>query len=234
MAAAPAAAAPAPSPLGKIVGRLADQDTRTGRDWAELARETVTWGQKIQSEQRPVPEGPVRDALAAVDLGAGLDAKTADWPQLRRELEALLQQPEPPPPQQKQEQREKQDQGKQDQKQQPQQDQQQSEQSQSDQQQEQQPQQSDAAQPEEKQDGKQDSAFGDMKEKAEPPPPPRDTQKVGGAPEKKEGEQEPTDPSLAMPLQKLDQVRNQDSPARLFQLMDGEKKPAPARQGKNW
>ena len=233
MAAAPAAA-PAPSPLGKIVGRLAGQDTRTGRDWAELARETVTWGQKIQSEQHPVPEGPVRDALAAVDLGAGLDAKTADWPQLRRELEALLQQPEPPPQQQKQEQPEKQDKDNQEQEQQPQQDQQKSEQPQSDQQQEPQQNQSDASQPEEKQGGQQDSAFGDMKEKTEPPPPPRDTQKVGGAPEKKDGDREPTDPSLAMPLQKLDQVRNQDSPARLFQLMDGEKKPTPAKQGKNW
>lgn len=233
IAAAPAAA-PAPSPLGKIVGRLAGQDVRTGRDWAEFARETVTWGQKIQSEQRPVPEGPVRDALAAVDLGAGLDAKTADWPQLRRELEALLQQPEPSPSQQKQEQQDKQDQEKQDQKQQPQQDQQQSEQSQSDQQQEKQPQQSDAAKPEEKQGGQQDSAFGDMKEKTEPPPPPRDTQKVGGTPEKQKGDKEPADPSLAMPLQKLDQIRNQDSPARLFQLMEGEKKTAPAKPGKNW
>ncbi len=232
MAAAPAAAAPAPSPLGKIVGRLADQDVRSGRDWAEFARETVTWGQKIQSEQRPVPEGPVRDALAAVDLGSGLDAKTADWPQLRRELEALLQQPEPPPQQQKQEQQEKQDQ----QQQQPQQDQQKSEQPQSDQQKEQQQQQnpSDAAKPEDKQGGQQDSAFGDMHEKSEPPPPPRDTQKVGGAPEKQKGDKEPADPSLAMPLQKLDQIRNQDSPARLFQLMEGEKKPAPAKPGKNW
>lgn len=234
LAAAPAAAAPAPSPLGKIVGRLAGQDVRTGRDWAEFARETVTWGQKIQSEQRPVPEGPVRDALAAVDLGAGLDAKTADWPQLRRELEALLQQPEPPPQQQKQEQQEKKDQEKQDQQQQPQQDQQKSEQSQSDQQQEKQQQQSDAAKPEEKQGGQQDSAFGDMKEKTEPPPPPRETQKVGGTPEKPKGEKEPADPSLAMPLQKLDQIRNQDSPARLFQLMEGEKKSAPAKPGKNW
>ncbi len=236
IAAAPAAAAPAPSPLGKIVGRLAGQDVRTGRDWAEFARETVTWGQKIQSEQRPVPEGPVRDALAAVDLGAGLDAKTADWPQLRRELEALLQQPEPPPQQQKQEQQEKQDQEKQDQQQQPQQDQQKSEQPQSDQQKEQQQQQnpSDAAKPEDKQGGQQDSAFGDMHEKSEPPPPPRDTQKVGGAPEKQKGDKEPADPSLAMPLQKLDQIRNQDSPARLFQLMEGEKMPAPAKPGKNW
>ena len=41
------------------------------RDWAEMARETVTWGRRLQDDQRPVPGGPVHDALAAVDLGAG-------------------------------------------------------------------------------------------------------------------------------------------------------------------
>lgn len=237
IAAAPAAA-PAPSTLGKIVGRLAGQDTRSGRDWAEFARETVTWGQRIQSEQRPVPEGPVRDALAAVDLGASLDAKTADWPSLRRELEALLQNPEKPPqpPQQK-----PQDQPQDQKKDQPQDQQQQQQQQKSEQQKqdsspsESSPSPSEKSEPPaDKKDGQPDSAFGDMHDKAEPPPPARDTQKVGGAPEKPKGNREPTDPSLAMPLQKLDQIRNQDSPARLFQLLEGEKKPAPAKAGKNW
>jgi len=86
-----AAAAPS-SALGKIVTRLADSPTPpTGRDWAELARETITWGQKFQTEQHPVPPGPVHDALHAATLGEALDPKTADWPQLRSELEALLQ-----------------------------------------------------------------------------------------------------------------------------------------------
>ncbi|KXU35297.1 hypothetical protein AXK12_05465 [Cephaloticoccus capnophilus] len=86
-----AAAAPS-SALGKIVTRLADSPTPpTGRNWAELARETITWGQKLQTEQHPVPPGPVHDALHAVTLGEALDPKTADWPQLRSELEALLQ-----------------------------------------------------------------------------------------------------------------------------------------------
>jgi Ca-activated chloride channel family protein len=239
IAASPAAAAaPAPSPLGKIVGRLAAQDTRTGRDWAEFARETVTWGQKLQSEQHAVPEGPVHDALAAVDLGSAMDAKTADWPQLRRELEALLHKPEPQKSEDQnkdQQQHQNQDQQKdQQQDQQKQQDSQNSEQQKQDQSQSQ-SEQNPASKPEEQKDQQQDSAFGDMKEKNEPPPPPKnDTQKVGGPPEKKDGEKEPTDPSLAMPLQKLDQLRNQDSPARLFQLMEGEKKSAPAKKGKNW
>ncbi|MBK8858327.1 MAG: VWA domain-containing protein [Opitutaceae bacterium] len=238
IAAAAAAAAPAPSPLGKIVGRLSAQDNRTGRDWAEFARETVTWGQKLQSEQHPVPEGPVRDALAAVDLGSAMDAKTADWPQLRSELEALLQKPEQQRPEDQkkdQQQQQNQDQQKdQQQDQQKQQDQQDSQQQKQDQSQSQ-PEQNPASKPEEQKDQQNDSAFGDMKEKNEPPPPPaNETQKVGGTPEKKDGEKEPADPSLAMPLQKLDQIRNQDSPARLFQLMEGEKKPAPAKKGKNW
>jgi Ca-activated chloride channel family protein len=73
-----------------------------------------------------------------------------------------------------------------------------------------------------------------MKQKDQPPPPPPgDTQKVGGAPEKKDEAAEPIDPSLALPLQKLDQLRNQDSPAQLFQLMEGEKKPV-KKPAKDW
>lgn len=235
------------SPLGKIVGRLSTKPDRTGRDWAELAGETVTWGKKIQSEQKPVPEGPVRDALTAVDLGSALDAKTADWPKLRRDLEALLEKPEDQKQQNQQQQKNDQDQNQsQDQQQQQQQqnqdskdqksDQQQSPQNQ--QQQQQQQSQSDQQKSDEQKnsDQKQDSAFGDMKDKPPPPQPhPGETQKVGGTPEKKEGDpKEAADPSLVMPLQKLDQLRNQDSPAKLFRLMEGEKKPAPGKKGKDW
>ena len=72
-----------------------------------------------------------------------------------------------------------------------------------------------------------------MTKKEPPPPPPQNTQKVGGAPEKKEQAPDPIDPNLALPLQKLDQLRHQDSPAQLFQLMEGEKKPA-KKTGKDW
>ena len=74
-----------------------------------------------------------------------------------------------------------------------------------------------------------EDAFGDMKEKQPPPapkagppkpPPPSGTQKVGGQKEKKP-DAEPLDPELAMPLQKLEQVRNQDSPAKLQQTHAG-------------
>jgi Ca-activated chloride channel family protein len=67
------------------------------------------------------------------------------------------------------------------------------------------------------------------------PPPSRETQKVGGVPEKKDTDKTPLDPSLALPLQKLDQLRNQDSPAELFQLMDADnKKPETKKTGKDW
>lgn len=82
------------------------------------------------------------------------------------------------------------------------------------------------------------SAFGDMRQPPAPPPPPAshqgDTQTVGGARENKEETKAPSDPALAIPLQKLDQLRSQDSPVRLFQLMEGDQKSAPAKTGKNW
>jgi Ca-activated chloride channel family protein len=233
------------SPLGRMVARLAEAKVRTARDWAELGRETVTWGGKLQSEQQPVPEGPVRDALAAVGLGEKLDPKTADWPKLREELEALLKKPE----EQKQDQQDqdkdqdKQDKDKkeqnQDQKGEKNQDQN-SQQSQNpseknnDQQKKNQPFDQNTKPPEEKEPKPGESAFGDMKKQdTPPPPPPGDTQKVGGAPEKKDLPPEASDPALALPLQELDQLRNQDSPARLFELMEGERKPQ-KKTGKDW
>ena len=245
----PPPAAPASEALAKIVGRVAAAASRSARDWAELGRETVTWGGRLQSEQQPIPEGPVRDALAAVDAGAQLDAKTADWPKLRSELEALLQKSEEQKQDQQkqdnkdqQDQKEKQDQKDQDQKKQdqkksdqpePSKDPKDSQQEKSDEQKKQDQQQQDKDDPQKQGE----SAFGDMKKNEPPPPPPPEdpgTQKVGGTPEKKESEQPPADPSLALPLQKLEQLRNQDSPAHLFQLMEGEKKPGVKTKGKDW
>ncbi|MDB6094796.1 MAG: von Willebrand factor type [Verrucomicrobia bacterium] len=251
-----ATAAPAPSPLGKIVSRLSAQDIRTARDWAEMARETITWGHNLQSESRPVPAGPVRDALAASELGAALDPKTADWPKLTQELEALLKTPEdqkqdqkPPDKQDDQQKNQDQKDQKQDQKQEQKQDQQKQDQSQQNQQsqpkdqdksqQDQQQQQQNSSEqnrPKPSQGKEGESAFGNMQEREKLPPPARDTQKVGGAPEKKDDEKKNTDPTLALPLQKLEQLRNQDSPAQLFQLMETDKKTPnqPKPKGKDW
>lgn len=251
-AAAPAApsATPPPEPpaLSRIVTRLSTAASRSGRDWAEFARETITWGSRLKSSGEQVPAGPIRDGLAAVDLGSELDPKTADWPKLREELEALLDKPEEPPPQdqqnqdQQQQDQQNQDQQKQDQQQkqdgsdQKQQDQQeqdrQSDENQNSQNSENQPRQDQQKkqQPEDRED---QSAFGDMEEKYIPPPP-EETQQVGGVPERKEGPPPPVDPNLALPLQKLEQLKNQDSPAELFQLMENRPADSSRKTKKDW
>ncbi|MFZ9682988.1 MAG: hypothetical protein ACO3DQ_07285, partial [Cephaloticoccus sp.] len=81
------------------------------------------------------------------------------------------------------------------------------------------------------------SAFGDMDESAPPPEPSSQSgemQQVGGAPEKKEGTAANTDPALAMPLQKLQKIRDQDSPATLFQMMEGKPEKPAGNAGKKW
>ncbi len=249
-AAEAANAAPPPSAsLAKVIGRLAGAEQRTARDWADLGRETLAWGGRLQTEQQAVPEGPVRDALAAAALGAKLDPKATDWPKLREELEALLKKPDDDKkdqdqnqqenqdqPQQQKDEQKKQDQKSEKQKKQDQKNQKQSSSSQDKNDPNQQPQDQNenpdnAPPPEQKQPG--ESAFGDMNKK-EPPPPPPGTQKVGGTPDRKEDVRNPADPTLAQPLQKLEQLRAQDSPAQLFRLMEGERKKGPEKSGKNW
>lgn len=240
-----------PAALGRIVGRLSAATRPSARDWAELAGETVTWGSRIQSQGQPVAPGPVNDALAGVSLGEKLDAKATDWTKLRSELEALLEEKDREDKKDEQKQDEKKDQKKSEEQKENQDKDQQGEQQKNDQQQDspqqQQKQQQDKSsekkdsaqeQPEERKP-EEGSELGDMSRKDQPPPPPPENmQQVGGTPEKKpEEQQEQADPALALPLQKLDQLRNLDSPAQLFQLMEGdrkgERKTAP-RTGKSW
>ncbi|MDD3179732.1 MAG: VWA domain-containing protein [Opitutaceae bacterium] len=212
------------APLAQTVARLSDKIALSAKDCSDLAQTTLTYGQRMKSSQQQPVEGAVRDALTAVGVGENLDRSAADWPELRRGLEALLKKPEPPPPQQNQQQQEQQ-----------QQEQSQQEQSQQDRQQSQQ------QQPQEQPPGQsqQPPAFGDMKEqqpKAEPAekqPPPSGTQKVGGQQDKPRSEEQ-QNPDLAMPLQKLDQVRNQDSPAKLYQLLEDKRPGKPRTGGKDW
>ncbi len=220
-------------PLATTVTRLAAKDDLTARDYAGLAQTTVAYGQRMQSARQPAAEGAVRDALTAVDRGEKLDAKAADWPKLRKELEELLKKNEPPPQQNQQEQQQNQDPQKQDQ-----QKQDESQSQEQNQQQQDQQEKSDQQKQDEQEQKEQQSAFGDMQEKQEPPKPepkpqPQSgTQQVGGQQEKKDLERA-ENPDLAMPLQKLDQVRDQDSPAKLYQLLQGPK-PEPAKKGKDW
>ena len=206
-------------PLSHIVGRLAAQDVRSARDWAELSGETAAWGERMQAAGQRVPEGPVKDALSAVDEGVALDGRAADWTKIRERLEALRRKPpeekqKPPPQQQKKQQQQQQEQNKQNPEQQNQQG-------------------SPQNQPQsEQQKSQQQPAFG-----GENHPPSQDsgTQKVGGAEEHPRPDAANVDPSIAASLEKLDQVRNQDSPAELFQMIENnEPRPKDSHAGKNW
>jgi Ca-activated chloride channel family protein len=224
------------APLTATVTRLVGKDVLEAKDCAELAQTTLTYGQRMLSAQQTPPDGVIRDALEAVDRGEQLDAKAADWPQLRKDLEELRRKQEEKKQDQKKQDQQKQQQ-QQNQQNQDKQDQSQQNQNQGgsqDQQQQQNQQQKQQQQPPNQKDG----AFGDMKDqqnKPDQPKPPNQpnsgTQKVGGQKEKKQ--EVALDPELALPLQKLDQVKNQDSPAQLQQLMRGPPE-KPAKKGKDW
>jgi len=226
--------------LGQIVGRLAAGSAPpSALDWAELAHQTVTWGQAFASGGQPVPPGPVHDALDAVTQGRKLDPHGADWGKLREDLDQLLQ---PPPPEKKPESQKKdqnQEQKPKDQQQNGQSsDQNKSEQKKQDEQQKQKSgqdsgsrSQSDSVQkPHEPSPGQAD----------QPPPPPGqkpDSQPVGGQPQTAVPDPARLDPTLAGSLQKLDRVREQDSPAQLFQMLasqNPQQKPPPPLHPKNW
>ncbi|MDP3072832.1 MAG: VWA domain-containing protein, partial [Opitutaceae bacterium] len=251
LASAARAAEPAPvseTPLlGIIYARLAEQDRLSARDYADIANETLRWGQRLKEGGQPVIPGPVHDAIQAVDELIKTGSKLTDWTKLRKELEALLEKPEDEKKDDQQDQpdqnqdQQNQDQQKQDQKK----SDQQKKQDKSGQQKSSPQDQSDPADqsPQDPSQQKQDnpppkpqgeSAFGDMDKKDQPPPPPPpSTQKVGGAPDRREDVSNPADAALAQPLQKLEQLRTQDSPAQLFQLMEGPRK-AEKKSGKNW
>jgi Ca-activated chloride channel family protein len=261
------------APVTQVVGRLAAADSAGARDYADLARSTVTFGERTRASSQPVPEGAVRDALAAVDAGAPLDPKAADWPALREQLEALLPKKDPPQskpdsskPDEKKPEQNKQDQSpnqnqpgqKGDGSQQPKQDpddKSQSDPAKPDDQKSGGGQSSDSRPPASGTDRKTDSpgqsAFGDMKnDPAKPPrpekpagdgspadasrPPAGEMQQVGGTPTEASKDPARQDPNLAIPLQKLDQVKQGDSPARLFQLLQGPPSDKPAPKGKDW
>ncbi len=222
-------------PLSTTVARLAEKDELSAKDCSELAQTTLTYGQRTKSAQQQPIENVIRDALQAVDLGEKRDPKAADWPHLRAELEELLKKETPPKEDQKeqnkdqQKQEQKKDDSQQDQK----------EKSENQDQKKSDEQKPDEQKPQDQQQNQNKDAFGDMKDQKDQKPEPKPqppakpgTQKVGGQPDKKPEEQL-QNPELAMPLQKLDQVRNQDSPAKLQQLMQGQQqKPKPT--AKDW
>jgi Ca-activated chloride channel family protein len=61
-----------------------------------------------------------------------------------------------------------------------------------------------------------------------------ENQQVGGQQKKEEAGDASHDPQLVMPLQKLEQLKQQDSPAKLFRLMEGPASPDSGKKGKTW
>jgi Ca-activated chloride channel family protein len=167
-----------------MVSRLAAQDQCSARDWAELARETISWGHRIQADDQEVPEGPIADGLAAVDRGAAADPALTPWDQLRSELVELRIKPasKPPPPQS--------------------------------------PQNSPRSQTQ--------PSFGEM----HPQPVPPSLAQAGLPPPHRAPP--PPNSSLAVPLQKLEQVKDGDSPLQLLKMIEDKEPKPPPRTAKDW
>ncbi len=248
---------PFAAPLAETVGRLAAQPSLSASNLAELAQTTVTYGERMLGAQQNPEPGAIRDALAAVEAGEKQDPKAADWPKLREQLEGMLppESQEQPDPQQQDQSNPEQDQQKQSQQGDRSSDQNQSksqegesekndssekseadgdpsQQSQSDQQNGDSSENS-GEQPEGRPDGQGESAFGKMNE---PPPSPSEqrdpseTQKVGGQSDRRPNNE---NRALTVPLQKLEQLKQQDSPAKLYQLMQ-DPNARPSNKGRDW
>jgi Ca-activated chloride channel family protein len=267
------------NPVTQIVGRLATREQATAAEYAELARATVTYGERARTSQDAVPEGVVRDALSAVDTGESLDPKAADWSGLREHLKALL--PKENPPQQKQDPSKSEDkkpeQNKKEQSENKDQSDEPGEKGEQDSKSDEQKNKDEGSKPDasksdenqqagggdkpsdkkpegsssqKKSDANGQSAFGDMKDQPPPassqgdekrpqPAPeqpaqdPSEMQQVGGASTEPSTDPARLDPALSVPLQKLDQVKQGDSPAQLFRLLQGPPS-EPAPKGKDW
>lgn len=264
-AAGPGAGAGADATSEALVQTVADISGKAApgaRDYRRLTEATLDFARRKAMGGEGFSPGVITSALDAVDAGEALDRNAADWPTLRKELEAYLDgSQEPPPPQPEQQQDQQKDQN-----------QQPSDPSQQNEQQQQQQQNSDpkpgepppqngssandakspTSPPSDPSSGQseppknpenRESAFGNMQRPPSPPPTPppgegastgdADRQPVGGQPPRPSSAE--GKPELAMPLQKLDQVKQADSPAKLFRVMEGKPTgPATGKKGQTW
>jgi Ca-activated chloride channel family protein len=245
--------------LVQTVADISGKATPGARDYRRLTEATLDFARRKAMGGEGFSPGVITSALDAVDAGEALDRNAADWPTLRKELEAYLDgSQEPPPPQPEQQQDQQKDQNPQP-----------SDPSQQNEQQEQQQNQNSEPKPGEpppkngssandansptsppgdpssgqseppKNPENRESAFGNMQRPPSPPPGEgasagdADRQPVGGQPPRPSSAE--GKPELAMPLQKLDQVKQADSPAKLFRVMEGKPTgPATGKKGQTW
>lgn len=242
--------------LVQTVADVSGKAAPDARDYRRLSEATLDFARRKAMGGADFSPGVITSALDAVDAGESLDRSAADWPTLRRELEAYLNgsKNQPPPPEQAKDQQQNRD---------PQQNesqpQQQNENSES------KPGESPGQNRSSANDSKsqtpppndpsskgnepppnpenRDSAFGNMQRPPSPPPTPppgegssagdADRQPIGGQPPRASNTE--GKPELAMPLQKLDQVKQADSPAKLFRVMEGKPTgPASGKKGQTW
>lgn len=245
---------------GKVVSEYANLETLHAADYEDFARQTLALGQMSKQTGQPVVESSVYDALLASELGQKANPLSTDWETLRNELNALLE----PPPEQDQEQQDQENQD-QEQNQENEQnsdskDQEQSEsgeqdesekegeqndqdsegeqgqQDESSQDQQDGQQQSENAPPKDTQNlGEMEQPEGDVELDRQPPPPtPEQMQQIGGS-EQSES-QEPLDAQMAMALQQLEKIKQQDDPGKLHMLLqeaEGDKEQKPTST-KDW
>lgn len=227
------------APLIGAVRSLSEKSHLSEADCARLATETLTWGKTLKEAGQPIPPGAVRDGIDAVNLGASLNARAADWPTLRKNLEALLSAKDKPKQKQEDKQDQKQEQKPQEKEQDKQQEKQQESRDKNEQQQQQQQQQQDqqSEQPQQQKESQQaqQKAFDEMQQPPQQPSP-QEMQTVGGPDEQKPAD--PQDSTMLIPLERLKKVKEQDSPGRLFEMMekqDKDHKKAPQKgPKKNW
>lgn len=231
--------------LPALAKALSTQPSLSAADAARFAGATIDYGSAQKQSGQPIPPTVLADGFASVDFGERTDRSAADWPELRRKLEELARPPEEQKQDEKEEEQKNQEE-KQDQQQQQGggQDDQQQNQDQEQQDQEQQQDQQQQQNEEQQQQRSGQKAFED--------PPPEPQQQDGGEPEQQESQQQPKKnmqtvgggqaadkelqerPELAVPLQQLDRVKQQDSPARLFQLMQDDEPKKPTKKERDW
>lgn len=114
-----ATASQPPPDLAGTVAELSAKPALEAADYARLATDTIGFVAPPTSPRGAARDGIIDDALAAVDRGAQRDARAADWPALRQQLEALRKPPEQPRPDQQEQAQQDQQQGQQSQQEQP-------------------------------------------------------------------------------------------------------------------
>ncbi len=82
--------------LTEVVRRVSERPIFGAPDYAELAFAVVANASRIRISQEPVPPAIIRDGLAAVAAGRALDTKAFDWDRIQSDLVQLSRLPRAP------------------------------------------------------------------------------------------------------------------------------------------